>query len=119
MSFKYRLVVLTICCLITVSHEVAGLHLKYLFFWYWHLLVMHIFVCVLMYPNGWVGRLLKLTASNFASKRLFDDLITGYNRLIRPVGNNTEKLTVNMGLKLTQILEVVRFIDNTINHLAV
>jgi nicotinic acetylcholine receptor len=37
---------------------------------------------------------------------LYDDIITGYNRLIRPVGNNTDKLTVYMGLKLTQILDV-------------
>jgi hypothetical protein len=46
-------------------------------------------------------------ASSFDAKRLYDDLLTGYNRLIRPVGNNTEKLTVYMGLKLTQILDVV------------
>lgn len=45
--------------------------------------------------------------SNADAKRLYDDLITGYNRLIRPVGNNTDKLTVYMGLKLTQILDVV------------
>ena len=44
---------------------------------------------------------------NTDAKRLYDDLITGYNRLVRPVGNNTDKLTVYMGLKLTQILDVV------------
>lgn len=41
------------------------------------------------------------------AKRLHDDLTAGYNRLIRPVGNNTDKLTVQMGLKLTQLLDVV------------
>jgi hypothetical protein len=41
-------------------------------------------------------------------KRLYHDLITGYNRLVRPVGNNTDKLTVHFGLKLTAILDVVR-----------
>jgi hypothetical protein len=46
-------------------------------------------------------------ASSFDAKRLYDDLLTGYNRLIRPVGNNSEKLIVYMGLKLTQILDVV------------
>ena len=45
--------------------------------------------------------------ANSDAKRLYDDLINGYNRLVRPVGNNSEKLTVYMGLKLTQILDVV------------
>jgi hypothetical protein len=50
--------------------------------------------------------MLLIKATNADSKRLYDDLITGYNRLVRPVGNNTDKLTVYMGLKLTQILDV-------------
>lgn len=48
-----------------------------------------------------------VSASSYDAKRLYEDLLTGYNRLIRPVGNNTEKLIVYMGLKLTQILDVV------------
>ena len=41
------------------------------------------------------------------AKRLYDDLLNNYNRLIRPVGNNTEKLTVWLKLKLSQLIDVV------------
>jgi nicotinic acetylcholine receptor, invertebrate len=33
-------------------------------------------------------------------------LIKDYNRLIRPVGNNSDRLIVHLGLKLTQIIDV-------------
>ena len=44
------------------------------------------------------------------AKRLYDDLLkkSGYNKLIRPVGNTTDTLTVKLGLRLTQIIDVVR-----------
>lgn len=42
------------------------------------------------------------------AKRLYDDLLSNYNRLIRPVGNNSDRLTVKMGLKLSQLIDVVR-----------
>ncbi|GBN38656.1 hypothetical protein AVEN_214449-1 [Araneus ventricosus] len=45
--------------------------------------------------------------SNADAKRLYDDLINGYNALIRPVGNNSDRLTVKMGLKLSQLIDVV------------
>ena len=43
------------------------------------------------------------------AKRLYDDLLrrSGYNRLIRPVGNTSDTLTVWLGLRLTQIIDVV------------
>nr|ADG63461.1 nicotinic acetylcholine receptor alpha 1 subunit [Pardosa pseudoannulata] len=44
--------------------------------------------------------------SNADAKRLYDDLINGYNSLIRPVGNNSDRLTVKMGLKLSQLIDV-------------
>ncbi|XP_050435845.1 acetylcholine receptor subunit alpha-like 1 isoform X1 [Adelges cooleyi] len=40
------------------------------------------------------------------AKRLYDDLLSNYNRLIRPVGNNSDRLTVKMGIKLSQLIEV-------------
>jgi hypothetical protein len=45
------------------------------------------------------------------AKRLYDDLLrkSGYNKLIRPVGNNTDKLTVKLGLRLSQLIDVVRW----------
>ena len=38
------------------------------------------------------------------AKRLYDDLLrrSGYNKLIRPVGNTSDTLTVKLGLRLTQ-----------------
>jgi len=43
------------------------------------------------------------------AKRLYDDKLqfSGYNKLIRPVGNTSDKLTVRIGLRLTQIIDVV------------
>ncbi|GIY72871.1 neur_chan_LBD domain-containing protein [Caerostris darwini] len=41
------------------------------------------------------------------AKRLYDDLMSSYNRLIRPVSNNSDTLTVKMGLKLSQLIDVV------------
>ena len=43
------------------------------------------------------------------AKRLYDDLLrqSGYNKLIRPVGNTTDTLIVRLGLRLTQIIDVV------------
>ncbi len=47
------------------------------------------------------------TQANPEARRLYDDLFTNYNRLIRPVGNNSDTLTVKMGLQLSQLIEVV------------
>ena len=43
------------------------------------------------------------------AKRLYDDLLkrSDYNKLIRPVGNTSDRLTVKLGLRLTQIIDVV------------
>ena len=49
---------------------------------------------------------LKIPEANPDAKRLYDDLLSNYNRLIRPVVNNTETLTVWLGLKLSQLIEV-------------
>lgn len=51
--------------------------------------------------------------ANPDSKRLYDDLLSNYNRLIRPVGNNSDRLTVKMGLKLSQIIDIVSIPHHT------
>jgi nicotinic acetylcholine receptor, invertebrate len=48
-----------------------------------------------------------IAKANPDSKRLYDDLLSNYNRLIRPVGNNSDRLTVKMGLRLSQLIDVV------------
>lgn len=42
------------------------------------------------------------------AKRLYDDLLSNYNRLIRPVSNNTQTVLVKLGLRLSQLIDLVR-----------
>ncbi len=44
--------------------------------------------------------------ANPDAKRLYDDLLSNYNRLIRPVVNHTEKVTVKLGLRLSQLVDL-------------
>ena len=48
------------------------------------------------------------TLANPDAKRLYDDLLADYNRLIRPVSNHTDKVTVKLGLRLSQLVDLVR-----------
>lgn len=54
-----------------------------------------------------VALLVKPLDGNPDAKRLYDDLMSSYNRLVRPVSNNSDTLTVKMSLKLSQLIEVV------------
>lgn len=58
-----------------------------------------VFDCV--WNPGLVG-----VSANPDAKRLYDDLLSNYNRLIRPVINHTEKVTVKLGVSLSQIVEL-------------
>nr|CAI54098.1 nicotinic acetylcholine receptor, alpha3 subunit [Bemisia tabaci] len=40
------------------------------------------------------------------AKRLYDDLLSNYNKLVRPVVNVTDALTVKIKLKLSQLIDV-------------
>ena len=53
--------------------------------------------------------LLQLCFGNDNAKRLYDDLLrnSGYNKLIRPVENNTETLYVKLGIRLSQLIDIV------------
>ncbi|KAL0270716.1 UNVERIFIED_CONTAM: hypothetical protein PYX00_008024 [Menopon gallinae] len=62
------------------------------------------FILAVTFLNGCQG--FKQMEANPDAKRLYDDLLSNYNRLIRPVINNTETLTVRLGLKLSQLIEV-------------
>lgn len=52
--------------------------------------------------------LLAVCHANDNAKRLYDDLLrnSGYNKLIRPVGNNTDKLIVKLGIRLSQLIDI-------------
>ena len=51
-----------------------------------------------------------MTSCNTDARRLYDDLLkqSGYNKLIRPVEHNDDTLIVKMGLKMSQLIDVVR-----------
>lgn len=61
----------------------------------------------LLMAAGWAALLAPTCQANPDAKRLYDDLLSSYNRLIRPVGNNSDRLTVKLGLKLSQLIDVV------------
>lgn len=68
--------------------------------------------------NGWrtlyagvvVLCCVQLGAANPDAKRLYDDLLSTYNRLIRPVSNNNDTVLVKLGLRLSQLIELVTII---------
>jgi len=45
------------------------------------------------------------------AKRLYDDLLSDYNKLVRPVKNVTDAVTVQFKLKLSQLIDVVRNLE--------
>lgn len=48
-----------------------------------------------------------VAAGNPDAKRLYDDLLSNYNKLVRPVVNTTDVLRVCIKLKLSQLIDVV------------
>ena len=48
-----------------------------------------------------------MSESNPDAKRLYDDIMSGYNKLVRPVKNVTDPVTVKFKLKLSQLIDVV------------
>ena len=67
-------------------------------------------ILVLMKTGLMLLLLVIKTEGNDDAKRLYHDLLiqNKYNKLIRPVGNNTDRpLTVKMGIRLSQLIDVV------------
>lgn len=50
-------------------------------------------------------------SANPDANRLFEDLLSGYNKLVRPVNANNETLEVKFKLRLSQLLDVVSVFD--------
>ncbi|XP_016904099.1 acetylcholine receptor subunit alpha-L1 isoform X2 [Apis cerana] len=48
----------------------------------------------------------RICHGNPDAKRLYDDLLSNYNRLIRPVSNNNETVVVKLGLRLSQLIDL-------------
>eukprot|EP00095_Tigriopus_kingsejongensis_P004180 maker-scaffold47_size466558-snap-gene-3.40 protein:Tk04180 transcript:maker-scaffold47_size466558-snap-gene-3.40-mRNA-1 annotation:"acetylcholine receptor subunit alpha-like" len=70
----------------------------------WSLIILVSFC----FPTVVHGRTL-LNAGNPDAKRLYDDLLSNYNKLVRPVVNTTDPLTVRIKLKLSQLIDVFWF----------
>uniref|UniRef100_A0AC34GHZ5 Neurotransmitter-gated ion-channel ligand-binding domain-containing protein n=1 Tax=Panagrolaimus sp. ES5 TaxID=591445 RepID=A0AC34GHZ5_9BILA len=49
---------------------------------------------------------LPLIEGNKDAARLFEDLLADYNKLVRPVDNNSQTVVVKFKLKLSQLLDV-------------
>ncbi|CAJ0962654.1 unnamed protein product, partial [Mesorhabditis belari] len=58
-------------------------------------------LCVLLFLQFWA-----VISANQHANRLFEDLLADYNKLVRPVENNTASVTVRFKLKLSQLLDV-------------
>ena len=61
--------------------------------------------------------LLNLESSQgWYEEKLIDDIFTGrrYNKLARPVENETEALRVNFGLSLQQVVDLVRGMEGSL-----
>ena len=63
------------------------------------------FLCI----NVWIVSLFTIISGNHDAKRLYDNLLRKqkYNKLVRPVERENITLTVKVGLRMSQILEVV------------
>ena len=51
-----------------------------------------------------------LSDCNPDAKRLYDEILSNYNKLVRPVKNVTDPVTVKFKLKLSQLIDVVNFL---------
>lgn len=72
------------------------------------------FLCTLMAaarrplsPTWSPAASLGLVGASSDSNRLYEDLMMSYNRFVRPVQNDTDTLVVKLGLKLSQLIDVV------------
>ena len=68
--------------------------------------ILFSFVVLLWSPSVMQARTV-LNSGNPDAKRLYDDLLSNYNKLVRPVVNTTDPLTVRIKLKLSQLIDVV------------
>ena len=53
---------------------------------------------------------------NEDAKRLYDDLMVNYNRHRRPAISPNEPTTIKLKLRLSQIIDVVRFFPHKIQY---
>ena len=56
-----------------------------------------------------LGAALSPCSANHDARRLYDDLMrkNQYNKLVRPVGNHSDPVVVQLGLRFAQLIDVV------------
>lgn len=61
----------------------------------------------------------QLATANPDAKRLYDDLLRKkkYNKLMRPVKDHANNLTVTINLKLSQLIDVVSIVSSIYLHI--
>jgi hypothetical protein len=50
---------------------------------------------------------IEIVKTNEDAKRLLDDLFSDYNPIVRPVSSPSDKIILSIGLKLSQIADIV------------
>ena len=70
-------------------------------------IVLHVSVIVFLLLNP-----KEVDNGNPDAKRLYDDLLSNYNKLVRPVANVTKTVTVHLKLKLSKLMAVVSIFYN-------
>ena len=55
------------------------------------------------------------SCGNPDAKRLYDDLLSNYNKLVRPVVNVSDAVEVKLKLKLSQLIDVVSVFNLFLN----
>ena len=56
--------------------------------------------------NRWLGPI-GFAAADTDANRLYEELMNSYNRIVRPIQNESQPVVVRLGLKLTQLMDVV------------
>ena len=68
---------------------------------------VHLLLAILVLGVSGLEARTVFNQGNPDAKRLYDDLLSNYNKLVRPVVNTTDPLTVRIKLKLSQLIDVV------------
>lgn len=58
-------------------------------------------------PSGGGGAFVEFALAEMDANRLYEDLMMTYNRIVRPVKNESDRVVVKVGLKMSQLMEVV------------
>ena len=68
--------------------------------------------CLMLVCYCWCycGLIQPADCGNPDAKRLYDDLLSNYNKIVRPVVNNSDVLTVRIKLKLSQLIDLASVI---------